>query len=131
MGEWQDCMRRGDFEAAWRFSDRVIDSGEWRASHHLPRHYQCIWDGRPVMGRRVLVRCYHGLGDTIQFARYLPLLARSASVLSVWAQPQLLPLLSTMGTTFRLLPLHDGEPGGNHEVDAEITELPYMFRTTI
>lgn len=31
-----------------------------------------LWDGRTLKGERVLVRAEQGLGDTIQFARFLP-----------------------------------------------------------
>jgi hypothetical protein len=95
-----------------------------------PRHQQQIWDGTPLHGR-VLIRCYHGLGDTLQFIRYAPLVrARSAEVV-VWAQPALLPLLGTVAGISRVLPLHDGDPGVACDVDVEIMELPFVFRTTL
>jgi hypothetical protein len=37
--------------------------------HQGPRHLQHIWRGEPLAYARVLVRCYHGLGDTLQFIR--------------------------------------------------------------
>lgn len=89
-------MRRGDFAAAWRESDAWLRAGGARPAPERPRHLQTIWDGRPPAGRRVLVRCYHGLGDTIQFIRYVPLLRRVAAEVTVWAQPPLLPLLARL-----------------------------------
>ena len=72
MSDWFHYMRTGDFEAAWRLSD-ALRATEPPASHrHTPRHLQRIWDGTPLHGRRVLIRCYHGLGDTVQFIRYAP-----------------------------------------------------------
>ena len=41
-------------------------------------HFQWVWNGEPLDGKRVLIRCYHGLGDTIQFIRYTPLVQRIA-----------------------------------------------------
>jgi hypothetical protein len=84
-----------------------------------------------VDGRRVLVRCYHGLGDTIQFARYLPLLRQRAEHVTLWAQPSLIPLLQTIDTGIEILPLHDGDPGVASEVDVEIMELAHVFRSTL
>jgi hypothetical protein len=98
---------------------------------HLPRHEQWIWDGTPLDGRRVLVRCYHGLGDTIQFARYLPHLAEIASQVIVWAQPELVPLLRGMRGSHDVLPLHDGTPDVQYDVDVEVMELSHVFRSTI
>lgn len=124
-------MRRGDFEAAWQVSDTVLRARGESSCWHLPRHQQSIWDGKPLAGKRVLVRCYHGLGDTIQFIRYAPLLKACAREVIVWAQPALIPLLRTMRGIDRLTPLHDGTPGVEYEVDVEVMELPYIFRSTL
>lgn len=128
---WLRHMRRGDFAAAWAFSDAVLRSRVGAPCWHLPRHLQYVWDGTPLDGRRVLVRCYHGLGDTIQFSRYLPLVEAVASEVIVWAQPKLIPLLSTMRGGWRYLPLHDGTPEVSFDVDVELMELPHVFRTTL
>ena len=64
-------MRGGDWAAAWAVSDVVLrarGTPDWTR----PRHLQAVWDGTPLQGRRVLVRCYHGLGDTIQIIRLVP-----------------------------------------------------------
>jgi hypothetical protein len=128
--EWMAAMKRGDFEAAWQVSDRnvgIIPPDEWRR----PRHEQRIWNGTPVEGQRVLVRCYHGLGDTLQFLRYLPRLARVTRELTVWIQPPLIPLLEGTPQLGRLLPLHDGTPDVSYDVDLEIMELAHVFRTSL
>jgi hypothetical protein len=124
-------MRRGDFEAAWALADRELSGPRAADAFTRPRHLQCIWDGRPIDGRRVLVRCYHGLGDTIQFARFLPEVAKRAATVVVWAQPALLPLLATIDAPLALLPLHDGVPDVDYDVDVEIMELPFIFRSTL
>src|SRR5439155_234617 len=85
----------------------------------MPRQLQHVWDGTPLAGQRVLVRCYHGLGDTIQFIRYAPLIKEIAREVMVWAQPVLLPLLRTVRGIDRLLPLHDGAPNVEYDVDVE------------
>jgi hypothetical protein len=123
-------MRRGDFEAAWTLGDRERSRPRTPDAFTQPRHLQRIWDGRPIDGRRVLVRCYHGLGDTIQFARFLPALARRAGSVVVWAQPALMPLLATIEAPLELLPLHDGVPEADYDVDVEIMELAWLLRTT-
>jgi len=79
----------------------------------------------------VLIRCYHGLGDTIQFIRYAPLVRRTAAEVIVWAQPRLMPLLEGAPGVDRALPLHDGAPEAEYDVDIEVMELPYAFRTTV
>ena len=131
IDRWIEQMRRGDFAAAWKTSDALLPARLAQDHKTLTRHLQSIWDGRSVEGKRVLVRCYHGLGDTIQFIRYAGLLKRVAAEVIVWAQASLIPLLSTVDGVDRLLPLHDGVPDVEYDVDVEVTELPYVFRSTL
>lgn len=126
-------MLAGNFERAWEVSDAVLQrrlaAGE--PCVHWPRHLQYVWDGTPLAGKRVLVRCYHGLGDTIQFVRLLELLHRRARHVTLWAQPALLGLLQSVRGIDRLLPLRDDvPPSSDHEVDVELMELPHALRLT-
>ncbi|MCE7032275.1 hypothetical protein LY625_06520 [Lysobacter sp. GX 14042] len=123
-------MRRGEWEQAWQVGDAGLPARAARPCHHLPRHLQYVWTGAPLEGRRVLVRCYHGLGDTLQFIRYVPLLAQRAAEVAVWAQPGLLPLLAQVPGIDRLLPLHDGDAEVDYDVDVELMELAHVFRST-
>jgi len=128
---WMHHMRRGAFAEAWVKSDADLKSRVGKPCWHLPRHFQYIWNGTSLTGKRVLVRCYHGLGDTIQFIRYAPLLQAMATEVIVWAQAPLIPLLKTVLGINQILPLHDGTPEVNFDVDVEIMELPHIFRTTL
>ena len=129
--EWMRYVRRGDFAAAWRVSDAVLRARAGRPCRHLPRHEQWVWDGTPLEGKRVLVRCCHGLGDTVQFIRYAPLVKAVAAEVTVWAQPPLIPLLRTARGIDRVLPLHEGDPDSDYDVDVELMELPHVFRSTL
>jgi hypothetical protein len=126
---WRRAMLRGDFAAGWEISDRIYAARRGQPRHVGPRHEQILWDGAPLHGRRVLLRCYHGLGDTIQFIRYAPLVKAIAREVIVWAQPELLPLLRTADGIDALLPLHEGTPEVECDRDVELMELPYIFRT--
>jgi hypothetical protein len=128
---WMQQMRNGDFAAAWQISDRIFSSqSRWR-SPDVPRHVQLVWNREPLANQRVLVRCYHGLGDTIQFIRYAPLLKEIAARVTIWAQPTLIPLLTLVDGIDEILPLHDGTPECAYDLDVEIMELPYVFRSTV
>lgn len=128
---WIESMRCGDFAAAWELSDRLLLERRAEDQTQLPRWRQSVWDGSEMACKRVLVRCYHGLGDTIQFIRYAALLKQIAAEVIVWAQPSLLPLLRGVNGIDRLLPLHDGVPDVEYDVDVELSELAYVFRTTL
>jgi hypothetical protein len=127
---WLRHIRAGAWDAAWRVSDAVLRARGGVPCTHLPRHEQWVWDGTPLDGRRVLVRCYHGLGDTLQFVRFVPGLRAVASEVTLWAQPALLPLLATMRGVGPCEPLHDGTPGVPFDVDVEVMELAHVARAT-
>ena len=124
-------MRRGDFAAAWELSDAVLRRRAGVPCWHLPRHEQFFWNGGSLAGKRVLVRCYHGLGDTVQFIRYATLLSEIAAEVIVWVQPELEALVRTVQGVDRVLALHDGAPEVEFDADVEIMELPHIFRTTL
>lgn len=124
-------MLRGDFAQAWAVSDQILADKIARGfDYSLPRHLQTIWDGRPLIGKHVLVRCYHGLGDTIQFIRFMKPLRRIAREVSVWVQPVLMPLVAGAEGVDRVLPLHDGVPELAYNADIEIMELAHALRVT-
>ena len=127
-------MRAGDFAAAWEVCDAVLAARRaagFPPGWDRPRHLQAIWNGGSLAGKRVLVRCYHGLGDTVQFIRYAPLLRAVAREVIVWAQPALVSLVQTVPGVDRVLSLHDGAPEAEFDVDLEIMELPHLFRSTM
>jgi hypothetical protein len=127
---WMRHMRAGEWSAAWRVSDQVLAARAGVPCWDRPRHEQWIWDGTPLDGKRVLVRCYHGLGDTLQFIRYAPLLREIGAEATFWVQPALIPLLRTVSGIGTLLPLHDGDAGVDYDADVEIMELSHVFRST-
>jgi hypothetical protein len=125
---WESYMRCGNFSAAWRISDETSNS---RHSFDLPRHLQTLWRGSSVLGKHVMVRCYRGLGDTIQFIRYAPRIKALAAELTVCAQGELIPLLKTISAIDRIVALDCDADPPRYDVEVEVTELPYIFRTTL
>lgn len=124
-------MRDGAFGDAWAVSDRVLAARDpaTRDDPAEPYHCRWVWDGGPFDGRRVLVRCYHGLGDTLQFCRFLPALRRRAVHVTLEAQAELLPLLHQVQGVDRLVPFRPDAPSPPEDRDVEIMELPHALRT--
>lgn len=127
-GNWVEAIRAGDFVRAWEISDRDLLEIAHPPKHTGPRHLQRIWRGEPLTDRHVLVRCSHGLGDTIQFLRFMPPLGEIARSVTVWCQPELLPLVARTAGVDRAIPLHDGAPEVEFDVDIEIMEIPHAVR---
>ena len=126
---WFTAIRAGDFAAAFAANDRVLAARDPACANDptRPYHERWVWDGRPLQGRHVLVRCYHGLGDTIQFCRYLPALGRIAARVTVEAQPAVLPILAAF-SGIELHPFDPAAPLPPAEVDVEIMELAHALR---
>ena len=67
-------MLLGDFEAGWagreaRWSTKVHHATAPTSSHPICRGKE------PIEGKTILIHADEGLGDTIQFVRYVPMVA--------------------------------------------------------
>lgn len=124
-------MRAGRYQDAWALSARALSQRDpaTRDDPTLPYHRRWVWDGRAIDGRDVLVRCYHGLGDTIQFARFLPLLACRARSVTLEVPSRLERLLGTIRGDVTIVPFDVARPLPPSEVDVEITDLDFVLTT--
>src|SRR5580698_9011562 len=86
------------------------------------------WKGPGRRGERVLVLNDHGLGDTIQFFRYLPLMAAAGVDATFMCPPRLRRLLSSK-TKARFA---DSPPDGEaFDAQIAISSLPRAFGTRL
>jgi hypothetical protein len=120
-GRWICHMLLGQFDRAWQESDAIAARGS-------PDRHR-YWDGQPFEGRKVLIRCLHGLGDTIQFIRYAPLIREQARTLAIEAQPALKSLIEASQLADSVITWDEPEPAWDQQV--EIVELPRIFRTNL
>lgn len=93
-----NLLTLGDFdhgwaEMEWRLSLEPLATphAEWNA--RMPE-----WDGTLTPGLRVIAHYEQGLGDTLQFVRYLPILRSHGLHVTLAAQPGLVRLLRRQGT---------------------------------
>ena len=91
---------------------------------------QLDWDGSPQSGR-VLIRAEQGLGDTIQFLRWVPLAARRAPLL-LQLPPGLLQLVRQSGLAGadagRIELCAAGDPTQGCVAEAGLLSLPHLLR---
>ena len=124
--EWEAAMRRGDFETAWQVTDRL----EARRRSAPPTKDNLLWNGDDPAGRPVSVHCLHGLGDTIQFSRFFPLLSATAAQLSVFVQPALVPLFKQQEGFGTVRDAWTECESSDSTLTVEVMELGYLFRIT-
>lgn len=122
-------MREGDHESAWALSEQAVALRPPREDDSsLPYHLRRVWDLRTLDGRDVVVRSYHGLGDTIQFLRFLPELKRRAASVTLEIQPRLIPLLGDNPPVDRIIGFDTVHPLPRTEFEVEIMELSFALR---
>ena len=86
------------------------------------------WKGPGRQGERVLVLNDHGLGDTIQFFRYLPLMAAAGVDATFVCPPRLRRLLSSKA---RMRFADWPQEGQQFDAQIAISSLPYAFGTRL
>ncbi len=113
----------GRFEEGWAETE-----WRWRTKTFRPQirdFGRPKWDGFPLAGRTVLIYAEQGLGDTLQFVRYLPLVAARGARVVFECQPPLKTLLADAADTV----VGRAEDLPDFEVHAPLMSLPYLFGT--
>jgi tetratricopeptide (TPR) repeat protein len=109
-----------DYEFRWRlprFSTR-------------PRAFQqSQWRGEPLAGRTLLLHAEQGMGDTIQFCRYVALAAERGGRAILEVPPPLLPLLAGLPGAARVVAAGDALPP--FDLHCPLMSLPLAFGTTL
>jgi tetratricopeptide (TPR) repeat protein len=131
------CLREGNYREGWRRHESRWDFREL----HLPRRgfAQPQWRGEPLDGATILLHAEQGLGDTLQFGRYVPLVAGRGGRVVLEVQPPLRRLLlglevdglglAGLGGTVRVLAR--GDPLPAFAWHCPLMSLPAAFDTTL
>ncbi len=87
------------------------------------------WKGEPLGGRTLLVHGEAGLGDCLQFCRYIPMLREMDCRVVAQMPKPLVRLLSRLPGVDSIV--SSEEPVPVHDLSCSVMSLPYAFRTTI
>jgi hypothetical protein len=122
-------MLQGNFEAGWAGRE-----ARWRATKLpvvYPKLSQPMWLGEgSIEGRTILVHADEGLGDTIQFARYVPMLAARGARVILVVEEALRTLLSSLSGVSQCLPTSAGALPA-FDVHCPMSSLPLAFGTRL
>jgi tetratricopeptide (TPR) repeat protein len=117
----------GELEAAWEgYERRGSDaSAPAIAAAGRPR-----WRGtEPLAGKTILLHAEQGLGDTLQFCRYVPLVAERGAEVILCVQAPLVALLTSLSGAARVIALGSALPA--FDAHCPLLSLPMAFRTTL
>ncbi|SMG16540.1 tetratricopeptide repeat protein [Paraburkholderia susongensis] len=125
-------MNRALAWLAMRDFARGLPEYEWRSQivaqpviETLPR-----WHGEPIEQRTLLVHAEQGLGDTLQFVRFMPLVAQRAARVVLEVQPPLLPLLAPAAQAWRVTLIAQGQPRPAADLQIPLLSLPLALGTS-
>ena len=123
----QTLLAAGDFDPGWM-------EYEWRnlteaGKATMPAMTSAAWNGMRIPNGRLLLVGDQGYGDTIQFARYIPMAAERCQELIVGCSAEMAPLLANIPGVARYCHRWTDVPG--HAVHCRLSSLPYLFHTTL
>jgi len=112
---------QGFFEYEWR----------WKIQGFIARNLsKPVWDGSNFLGKTLLVYTEQGLGDSIQFIRYIPLVKKlGGRVIFECNQAGLKFLFTTVSEIDELFV--EGEKLPEFDLQIPLMSLPRIFQTTL
>jgi tetratricopeptide (TPR) repeat protein len=117
----------GDFEAGWKLYEWRWKSGQVGKARNFARP---LWLGdRPLSGKILLIHAEQGLGDTIQFCRYVPMAEALGAKVILEVPRQLVFLLSTLKGNIEIV--EQGNQLPSFDLHCPVMSLPLAFRTTL
>jgi Tfp pilus assembly protein PilF len=120
----------GDFEAGWRGYEWRWRNAERLGIGTVRSFVQPRWHGHePLAGKRILLYCEAGLGDTLQFARYATGCARLGARVILEVQPPLCSLLRGLEGVSQVFKAGSDLP--DFDYHCPLLSLPLAFRTTL
>jgi tetratricopeptide (TPR) repeat protein len=125
MGLLQLLM--GDFREGW-----ANNECRWHlpdASPNAMRHAAPQWRGEPIAGKTIVLFAEQGLGDTIQFVRYVPMVAATGARVVLAVQTVLKALAEQAAP--QALVLVTGEKAPPFDLVCPLLSLPLAFGTEL
>lgn len=123
----QCLLLQGEFAEGWR-------EHEWRGRTEAlagqERSFTApLWQGKTLAGKTILLHAEQGLGDTLQFARYIPLLKADGATVILECQSQLVRLLANQHQADQVVARD--EPLPTCDFHTPLMRLPYVLGTDL
>lgn len=119
------ALLRGDFQTGWDGYELRWDVRGAKPRRHTGNPLKA---GMAIANRRILLWCEQGLGDAIQFLRYVPLLAQRGARTILEVPAELYDLTRSLGNIETLV--IQGEPLPSFDLQCPLLSLPLVLGTT-
>lgn len=107
------------YEWRWKLGDLAVK----------PKFDKPQWDGSDINGKTILIYTEQGFGDTIQFIRYIPLIANRGAKVIVECEKELIALLQNIEGVYNILQKGSSLP--EFDFHCPLLSLPLIFKTTV
>ncbi|MCP1243731.1 tetratricopeptide repeat protein [Acetobacter lambici] len=104
----------------WRWNSNII------GKHNLQGP---VWDGKPFLGKTLLVHTEGGFGDMLHFVRFVPYAAKRGGKIIVKVRKELLTLLQRSFPEQLFITVDEVAPP--HDLECSVGSLPYLLGTTL
>ncbi len=116
-------LLHGDYAEGWK-------EYEWRwkgKDLKMTPFTQPLWDGGPLGGKTILLHTEQGIGDTLQFIRYAPLVKARGGMTTLACDRKLARLLQRCPGLDQII--IKGDPKARFDVHIPLLSLPRVFGT--
>ena len=122
-------MLTGNFEAGWLGREARRKDPSLQAV--LPKFHQPMWLGKEAIdGATLLIHADEGLGDAIQFVRYIPMVVERGAQVILIVQDELCPLLAGTAGVATCLPKSVGALP-SFDLYCPLSSLPHACGTRL
>jgi len=117
----------GNYEEGWRLYE-----WRWKDPEAAPatEFAAPLWLGESSLaGKTLLIDLEQGMGDLVQFCRYVPMAEAQGAAVVIEVSRPLVPLIATLKGNFTLVVRGEALP--HFDVHCPLMTLPLAFRTTV
>jgi tetratricopeptide (TPR) repeat protein len=133
-------MRHDFADAHWNLAFALLLSGgfkegwheyEWRWKLKEPEQTlpQPLWTGYDIAGKTILLYAEQGMGDTVQFIRYVQMVSARGAKVIVGCQKELKSLLKNVSGVYQVVAYGESLP--HFDVRCPLLSLPGLFNTSL
>jgi hypothetical protein len=120
-------LQLGDFSNGWAKYEWGLKNGNRGKEHHFTKRR---WSGtEPIEGKAILLFSEQGFGDTIQFCRYVPMVAARGAQVILQVQRPLCELMRSLAGVTQIV--SESDPRSNFDFEISLLSLPAAFGTTL